>query len=103
MQELLKEKKKVLFIGLPCQVGALKTVIKENDNLYTVDLICHGTPSPKLLCDYLALHNENLEEVSSIYLHSCVGWIIQIIAMNANMQESIEEVTSQLVIHGEAT
>ena len=38
-----------------------------------------------------------------IYLHSCVGWIIQIIAMNANMQESIEEVTSQLVIHGEAT
>lgn len=66
VQELLKEKKKVLFIGLPCQVGALKTVIKENDNLYTVDLICHGTPSPKLLRDYLELHNVNLEEVSSI-------------------------------------
>lgn len=129
VQELLKEKKKVLFIGLPCQVGALKTVIKENDNLYTVDLICHGTPSPKLLRDYLELHNVNLEEVSSIsfrykdvfglaqdrtplsqpgrviiiYLHSCVGWIIQIIAMNANMQESIGEVTSRLVIHGKAT
>ena len=31
-----------------------------------MDLICHGTPSPKLLRDYLELHNVNLEEVSSI-------------------------------------
>ena len=66
VQQLLKQGKKVLFIGLPCQVGALKTVIRENDNLYTVDLICHGTPSPKLLSDYLALHKVNLNEVSSI-------------------------------------
>lgn len=66
VQSLLKQGRKVLFIGLPCQVGALKTVTGENEQLYTVDLICHGTPSPKLLGDYLALHKVKLEEISSI-------------------------------------
>ena len=66
IQTLLNQGKIVLFIGLPCQVGALKNVIGENDHLYTVDLICHGTPSPKLLSDFLALHKVNLKEISSI-------------------------------------
>ncbi|WP_125152417.1 coenzyme F420 hydrogenase/dehydrogenase beta subunit N-terminal domain-containing protein [Clostridium rectalis] len=38
-----EEKKKVLFIGLPCQVAALKNIVN-NNNLITVDLICHGVP-----------------------------------------------------------
>lgn len=66
IKELLKQNRKVLFIGLPCQVGAVKTVIGENDNLFTVDLICHGTPSPKLLRDFLKTHRINLDEISSI-------------------------------------
>lgn len=66
VKKLLKEEKKVLFIGLPCQVGALKTVVGENDCLYTVDLICHGTPSPKLLKDYLASRKVDLNKVESI-------------------------------------
>ena len=32
VQELLKKKKRFCLLALPCQVGALKTVIKENDN-----------------------------------------------------------------------
>lgn len=46
---------KVLFIGLPCQVAALKSYINTGYqiNLYTIDLICHGTPSPRLLEAYL--------------------------------------------------
>lgn len=66
IRHLLKQGRKVLFIGLPCQVGAIKTVIEEKENLYTVDLICHGTPSPKLLRDYLALHHINLSDLKSI-------------------------------------
>lgn len=42
--------KKVLFLGTPCQVGALRSFLhKDYDNLYTVDLCCHGVPSQKLL------------------------------------------------------
>lgn len=36
----------VLFSGTPCQVAALKTFLnKEYDNLFTVDIICHGVPN----------------------------------------------------------
>ena len=41
--------KKVLFSGTPCQVDALKKYLQKKrvclDNLYTVDIICHGVPS----------------------------------------------------------
>ena len=66
IKNLLKQDRKVLFIGLPCQVGAIKTVFGDKENLYTVDLICHGTPSPELLRDYLASHHINLSDLESI-------------------------------------
>lgn len=49
LKELLKANTKVLVIGLPCQIAAVKHVIGNNPLLYTIDLICHGTPSPKIL------------------------------------------------------
>lgn len=38
----------VLFSGTPCQVAGLKAVLgnKNYEKLLTVDLICHGVPSP---------------------------------------------------------
>lgn len=43
-----------LFVGTPCQVGAIKKLFKHQpDNLYLLDLICHGTPSVNLLWNYL--------------------------------------------------
>lgn len=50
----LKQGRKVLFAGTPCQIGGLKNYLgKDYDNLYTVDLICHGVPSRKLFRKYL--------------------------------------------------
>lgn len=54
---LLQKGEKVLFIGLPCQVAGMVNYakFKRNDkNLYTVDLICHGTPSPMFLDMFLS-------------------------------------------------
>ena len=56
----------VLFIGTPCQVSGLYGFLrKKYENLYTVDLICHGVPSQKILVD--ALHDylpkEDLSEL----------------------------------------
>lgn len=43
-----------LFIGLPCQIAGLKQFLrKEYDNLYTIDLICHGTPPFKYLKSHI--------------------------------------------------
>jgi coenzyme F420-reducing hydrogenase beta subunit len=47
---------KVLFIGTPCQVYGLKRFLfsdKNISNLYTVDLVCHGTPQQIVLQKYL--------------------------------------------------
>lgn len=42
----LNDEKLVLFTGTPCQVEALKKfLIKEYENLITIDLACHGVPS----------------------------------------------------------
>jgi len=45
--------KPVLFIGTPCQVSGIKSYLRSPDNLFTIDLICHGTPSRKLLKEHL--------------------------------------------------
>lgn len=61
IEEYLKKGEKVLFTGTPCQVDGLKKYLrKEYDNLFLIDLICHGVPSPKMLQMYL--DNEEKEK-----------------------------------------
>lgn len=44
----------VLFTGTGCQISGLKNFLgKEYSNLYCVDVICHGVPSPKLWKEYV--------------------------------------------------
>mgnify|MGYP004521974655 CR=1 FL=1 len=50
----LKNNKKVLFSGTPCQIYGLKSfLLQEYDNLITCDIVCHGVPSPKLFEKYI--------------------------------------------------
>lgn len=49
----LKKKNKVLFIGTPCQVDAIRLYFKNNIYLYTIDLLCHGVPSTRMLKESL--------------------------------------------------
>lgn len=50
LKDDVKSGKKVLFIGTPCQVVAVKNLFpKTPDNLYLIDIICHGVPSLDLL------------------------------------------------------
>lgn len=49
----LKRGIKVLFSGTSCQVASLKSFVGSNDNLYTVDLVCHGVPKENLFYDYI--------------------------------------------------
>ncbi|MSA01738.1 4Fe-4S dicluster domain-containing protein [Lactonifactor sp. BIOML-A3] len=48
-KQFLDEGRVVLFTGTPCQIAGLKSFLRiEYENLYTIDIICHGVPSPKL-------------------------------------------------------
>lgn len=45
---------KVLFSGTPCQVAGLKGFLgREYENLYTVDVICHGVPNQRQFSSFI--------------------------------------------------
>lgn len=53
-KNFLQTGRKVLFSGTPCQIAGLKKYLrKEYDNLLTVDIICHGVPSPLVWRRYI--------------------------------------------------
>ncbi|MBD5401708.1 4Fe-4S binding protein, partial [bacterium] len=54
IKQLLKNNKLVLFTGTPCQVAGLYSYLGTNyDNLLSMEILCHGTPSYKILNKYL--------------------------------------------------
>lgn len=50
----LKKGTLVLFVGTPCQVEGLKLFLRQDyNNLLTVDIICHGVPSPGVFRQFI--------------------------------------------------
>lgn len=74
-KELLTSKT-VLFTGTPCQIAGLYGYLgKEYDNLYTLDLICHGVPSRMVLKKYIQdLETEKDRKIISFYRDKEMGW-----------------------------
>ncbi len=76
--EILKENKKVLFTGTPCQIAALKLITKDcnKENLLTCDFICHGVPSPKLFRDHIISIKKNRNSNPTVvdFRYKGIGW-----------------------------
>lgn len=54
IEKELQTGKPVLFSGTPCQIAGLGSFLgKEYDNLISVEVVCHGAPSPKVWGDYV--------------------------------------------------
>ena len=75
----LKSGQKVLFSGTQCQVAGLLSYLKnEYSNLYTLDFICHGVPSPKVWKKYLEFRKkiDNQDKILGINFRekSMLGW-----------------------------
>ena len=46
--------RQVLFSGTPCQIGGLKAFLKKDyANLFCIDFVCHGVPSPLVWKKYV--------------------------------------------------
>ena len=72
----LKRGRKVLFSGTPCQIAALHHFLrKEYPNLYTVDFVCHGVPSPKVWRLYLKEVMKKYNDIHNIeFRNKRNGW-----------------------------
>lgn len=54
VEQFLRSSRKVLFSGTPCQIAGLKNYLrKKYSNLITIDIVCHGVPSPLIWQSYL--------------------------------------------------
>lgn len=76
VRSILKEKsRQVLFSGTPCQVAGLFNFLRQPyDNLYTIDLVCHGVPSYNLLD---LVERKNKIKISSLisFRDKQVSWL----------------------------
>ena len=74
----LKSGRKVLFSGTPCQIAALYAVLGRTvyNNLYTIDIVCYGTPSVKVFEKYVAelecKKNDSLQKI--LFRDKKKGW-----------------------------
>lgn len=76
----IKDGRQVCFIGTPCQNQALKNFLQSRrvaiTNLFCIDFICHGVPSPMVWKDYIqGLKKEKNQEIRSVkFRNKSKGW-----------------------------
>ncbi len=77
-KQYLDNRKNVLFSGTPCQIAGLRNYLrKEYDNLLTVEILCHGVPSPKVWQMYLKrlIATLKIDDIKSInFRDKAMGW-----------------------------
>ena len=78
-ERLLKKGVLVLFSGTPCQISGLKHYLGKNyENLLTIDIVCHGVPSPLVWGKYqeYVLNNKyKLNDIKQIsFRDKSTGW-----------------------------
>lgn len=77
IEDKLKIGKQVLFIGTPCQVASVLNLFsKYRENLYTIDIVCHGTPSQALFNGYLKSyeHKHKCKIIDVRFRDKKYGW-----------------------------
>lgn len=97
-EQFLKDGRKVLFTGTPCQIAGLHHFLrKEYDNLTTCDFVCHGVPSPKVWRMYLneVIDGANRAITDIQFRNKDNGWK----AFNFTMEYNKDEQTVSLCSH----
>lgn len=76
VRRFLKQGRWVLFSGTPCQVSGLKHFLRTGyERLLTVDVVCHGVPSPLVWRTYLDSINPQKERITVLSMRDkSHGW-----------------------------
>lgn len=92
LDKKLSEGKKVLMIGLPCQIAAARNYVQKNklEGFYSVDLICHGTPSPEVLKLFLRENGIDLIGINRIQFRDKIKF-----GLKCNCRDVVEGYTDE--------
>lgn len=100
----LESGRKVLFTGVGCQVGALYAYLtKDYENLYTIDIVCHGVPSPKIWEDFLRMREKEKcgrVETAEFRNKKQFGWKAHHETLHINGKEYSSRIYSKLFSMG---
>ncbi len=100
-EAFLKEGREVLFSGTPCQIAGLNLFLrKKYENLVTVEVVCHGAPSPKVWGQYLREKTAELKSTPSQvegvnFREKSTGWKTYTFALSFRHNEAYEELAAQ--------
>lgn len=71
----LKDGREVLFCGTPCQVAAMRNIFKKYDDIfYTIDLVCHGVPSPDFFAELYKKIKKKIPGLVSYQFRDYKNW-----------------------------
>lgn len=96
--------KKVLFSGTSCQIAGLKSFLgKEYENLFCVDIVCHGVPSPLVWQKYLEWQEKrNKSKVKSVNFRNKTkfGWKAHIETLTFENDKNVDSDIFRRIFYG---
>lgn len=96
-REALKSGREVLFSGTPCQIEGLQSFLqKDYPNLFCIDVICHGVPSPLVWDTYLAEQETRAGAPArrTFFRHKKYGWKTYALLLEFSNNKAYERVIS---------
>lgn len=101
IEEDLKINKKVLFSGTPCQIGTIKSLIKEDyENLITVSIICHGILNSRMLKEYISGLEKSDNKISELNFRvKDNGWTKSSICYKENGVRKVKKFTDDTLMY----
>lgn len=94
----LKDGRKVLYTGTACQIAGLKAFLgRDHEDLYTIDVLCHGVPSPKVWELYLEMQKKahGAAVRRTIFRHKKYGWKSYTLLLEFTNNKVYERIFSQ--------
>lgn len=99
-RRFLQNGRQVLFSGTPCQIAGLRHFLRRDyPKLLTIEVVCHGVPSPAVWHQYLKeTVPENISTVQSIsFRDKSTGWKKYSFVLRTNAAQSPE--SGEVLLH----
>lgn len=95
VEQDLKQGKTVLYSGTPCQIDGLKNFLgKDYENLYTVDIVCHGVGSQAYFDKYMDYARERYGKIKALRFRSkeYAGWSCGVVVVVVDSSDCLKKI-----------
>ena len=95
VEQDLNQGKTVLYSGTPCQIDGLKNFLgKDYENLYTVDIVCHGVGSQAYFDKYMDYARERYGKIKALRFRSkeYAGWSCGVVVVVVDSSDCLKKI-----------